>query len=122
MPDDAVDHFTHRPGVMNSAIVNTALARNLQDATLRIAMRSSYCALPQPTVEARFPRGTHHRKSSAALHALAAVLELATPPRESWIVVIEKPSDEAGSVHLELARATPDEAERGMDFLRRTLA
>ena len=123
VPADALDRFPHRPGVMNSAIVNTALARNLQNATLRIAMRTSYYGRPQPTVEARFPPGTHRRHSSAALQTLAAIVELATPPAERWNVVIEQPSEEEGTVSLDLSAPTPEEeARRGLEFLRRTLA
>lgn len=50
---------------------------------------------------------------SAALHKLAANVELATPDRERWIVQPESFHDARGRVYLELADATHAEAERG---------
>ena len=58
---------------------------------------------------------------SAALHKLAADVELATPERERWIVQTESFYDARGRVYLELADATPAEAERGMAMLRKLL-
>jgi hypothetical protein len=48
----------------------------------------------------------------------AADLELATPERERWIVQTESFYDARGRVYLELADATPAEAERGMALLK----
>ena len=56
---------------------------------------------------------------SAALHKLAADVELATPERERWIVQAETFYDSRGRVYLELADATPAEAERGMAMLKK---
>ena len=55
---------------------------------------------------------------SAAIHKLAADLELATPERERWSVPTETFYDARGRVYLELADATPAEAERGMALLK----
>jgi len=63
------------------------------------------------------PRGTHHRVVKAALLKLAADVELATPASEGWCVNIEEYTDASGRVYLELANATPEEAERGMAML-----
>ena len=55
---------------------------------------------------------------SAALHKLAADVELATPERERWIVQTESFYDARGRVYLELADATRAEAERGLALLK----
>ena len=52
----------------------------------------------------------------AALHKLAADVELATPASESWCVNTED-FNESGRVSLELCDATPAEAARGMALL-----
>ncbi len=54
-----------------------------------------------------------------ALHKLAADVELATSERERWIVQTESFYDARGRVYLELADATPAEAERGMALLKK---
>jgi hypothetical protein len=119
---DAVDRFTHPPDVMNDAILNTALVRNLRAASLKVSMGESQYGTPRPQVEVRFLRGTHYRKSSAALHALAAVIELATPTNEGWVVVVDPHADEVGTVYLELADGNQREATRGLELLKRALA
>ena len=73
----------------------------------------------EPHVEIRLPKGTSHRLVSAALHKLAADVELATPERERWIVQTESFYDARGRVYLELADAAPAEAARGMAMLRK---
>jgi hypothetical protein len=47
------------------------------------------------------------------------VFGLATPERERWIVQTESFYDARGRVYLELADATPAEAERGMAMLKK---
>lgn len=64
----------------------------------------------------RFLKGTSHRVVKAALHKLAAEIELATPASESWCVNTED-YNESGRVCLELADATPVEVARGMSLL-----
>lgn len=64
-------------------------------------------------------KGTSYRIVKAALHELAADVELATPERERWIVQTESFYDARGRVYLELADATPAEAERGMAMLKK---
>ena len=61
---------------------------------------------------------THHRTLNAALHRLAADVELATPASERWCVQSEAFYDDRGIVYLELADATATEADRGMAVLR----
>lgn len=56
---------------------------------------------------------------NAALHKLAAEVELTTPERERWIVQTESFYDARGRVYLELADATSAEAERGMAVLKK---
>jgi hypothetical protein len=121
-PPDAQDHFPHPGVVMNDAILNTATIRNLRAATLTARMGESRYGTPQPEVEVRFPRGTHYRKASAALHALAAILELATPTNEGWVVVVDPHGDEVGHVYLELVDGGYPEARRGLELLHRAIA
>jgi hypothetical protein len=71
---------------------------------------------PEPPIALRFPKGTSHRVVKAALHELAAEIVLATSASERWCVNTED-SNESGRVDLELADATPAEAERGMAML-----
>jgi hypothetical protein len=73
--------------------------------------------LPEPQIELTVGSPDERRRLSAALHQLAAAVELATPARERWLVQIEHFSDTRGRVYLELMRATPEEAERGMAVL-----
>ena len=68
------------------------------------------------------PRGTPYRRLHAALHLLAADAELATPAREHWVVQTEVTSDERGRVYVEIADATEEEAERGLELLRAVIA
>ena len=107
---------------MNDAILNTALARNLRGATLTQSLGESRHGTLRPPVEVRFPKGTSHRKTSAALHALAALAELATPSDESWCVVVDVLSDEAGCVYLELGQGTRTEARSGLAILTAVVA
>jgi len=64
---------------------------------------------PEPQIELRFSEGMHYRAVKAALHKLAAEIELATPATERWCVNTED-YNESGRVYLELADATPAEA------------
>jgi hypothetical protein len=118
---DAQDHFTHRAEGMNDAILSTALVRNLRAATLTVSMGESQYGTPQPEVEVRFLRGTHYRKSSAALHALAAAIELATPTTEGWVVIVDPHADEVGHVYLEFVNGDDAEARRGLALLKRAI-
>ena len=53
------------------------------------------------------------------LYLPTRLVELATPERERWIVQTESFYDARGRVYLELADATPAEAERGMAMLKK---
>lgn len=85
-------------------------------ATKTVSQGESRYGNPEPQIALRFPKGTHFLVVKAALHKLAAEIELATPASESWIVQAED-YNESGRVYLELADATPAEAERGMALL-----
>lgn len=74
--------------------------------------------IPEPQIEIRLPKGSHHRLVSAELHKLAAKVELATEPGEGWIVQTEAFYDGHGRVYLELLHGTPGETERAMAVLR----
>jgi len=99
---------------MNNAILNDLAAL----VTPSLA-RSRYGS-PEPQIAVRMPeRNAHHRKLSAALHALAAQVELATPAGERWIVQTEMQADDHGRVYLELATDHAEEANRGLALLRK---
>lgn len=70
----------------------------------------------EPQIEIRLPKGTSQRLVSAALHKLAADIELATPERERWIVRTESFYDARSRGYLKLANTTPTEAERGRRY------
>ena len=88
-------------------------------ATTTVSQGESRYGTAEPQIEIRLAKGTSHRLVSAALHQLASDVELATPERERWIVQTESFYDARGRVYLELADATPAEAERGMAMLKK---
>ena len=87
--------------------------------TKTVSRGESRYGTAEPQIEIRIPKDKSHRLVSAALHKLAADVELATPERERWIVQTESFYDARGRVYLELADATPAEVERGMAMLRK---
>jgi hypothetical protein len=94
----------------------------LKGATLTVLLGKSEYGTPEPRVEVRFPAEARYRVRSAALHALAAEIEAATPATDHWCVELADGNYESGRVWLELARGTGDEAERGLALLRSMLA
>ncbi len=86
--------------------------------TKTVSQSQSRYGTAEPQIELRLPKGASHRLVSAAIHKLAADLELATPERERWLVQTETFYDARGRVYIELADATPAEAERGMALLK----
>ena len=87
-------------------------------ATTKVSQVESRYGNPEPQVALRFPKGTHFRVVKAALHKLAAEVELATPAGERWCVQVDD-YNESGRVYLELADATPAEAARAMAMLKK---
>ncbi len=85
--------------------------------TKTVSQGESRYGSPQPQLEVRFPKGTPFRRVNAALHQLAAEIELATPASERWNVEIDVYYDACGRVYLELSDATPAETERAMALL-----
>lgn len=77
------------------------------ETTKTVSQGQSRYGTPESQIELRFPKGASHRLVSAALHELAAKVELATPDRERWIVQAESLYDAGGRVYLELSDATP---------------
>jgi hypothetical protein len=88
--------------------------KNTQATT--VSQGESRYGTPEPQIALRFPKGTSYRVVKAALHRLAAEIELATPASERWCVNTED-FNESGRVYLELADARPAEAARGMALL-----
>jgi hypothetical protein len=93
------------------------MSQNTQ-STKTVSQGQSRYGTAEPQVEIQLPKGTSHRLVSAALHKLAADVELATPERERWLVQTESFNDARGRVYLELVDATPAEVERGMAILK----
>jgi hypothetical protein len=52
--------------------------------------------------------------TSAAIHMVAAEIELAIPANETWPVTVEHAGDHVGTVSVELIKGTAEEAERAM--------
>jgi hypothetical protein len=94
------------------------ITENAQSTTT-ISQGEGEYGTPEPQLEIRFPKSAHHRQVSAAIHKLAAEVELATPEHERWIVETETLYEGRGRVYLELADGTPAEAERGMAMLKK---
>ena len=107
---------------MNNAILNTALIRNLNAATMTISISESRHGTRRPQVAVTLPRGSCPRKTSAVLHTVAAVLELATQTEDRWCVVVDHVSDHTGCVYVELSDDTFAEADRALAMLRGALA
>ena len=84
-------------------------------ATTTVSQGESRYGTPEPQIALRFPKGTSYRVVKAALHKLAADVELAS---ESWCVNTED-YNESGRVYLGYANATPAEAARGMALLKK---
>jgi hypothetical protein len=97
--------------------MNTTTRKLTKAASMMAKMGQSEYGTLQPQLDVRFPRGTHYRVLTAALHALAADVELATPPTLHWCVQMDA-GNESGRVYLELADGTEDEAKRGLALLR----
>ena len=82
----------------------------------RVKMAHNAYGHPEPRIEVRFAEGLHFRKAQAALHLLAAAVELATPPEERWVARLVVSSIEAaGWLSLELLHASDEEAQRGLE-------
>ncbi len=90
----------------------------IENGTMTVGNVASRYGTPEPQIEVRLPKGTSFRRLHAALHRLAAEIELATPVRESWVVQTDATSDERGRVYLELANGDEAEAARGVALLR----
>ena len=107
-----------RAAPQNARTTMRTTSQNTQ-TTKKVSQAASRYGSPEPQIEIRPPKSTNHRLVSAALHKLAAEVELATPERERWVVQTESFYDARGRVYLELADATPAVAERGLAMLRK---
>jgi hypothetical protein len=102
-----------------AAAAGAAIAGALPGLELRAELRETRFGTPQPALRLHFPRGTHHRRVSAAMHLVAGLVEAATPSAEAWGVYADRGGGEqTGWVWLELVEGTPAEAERAMAVLR----
>ena len=109
------------PHVHLSMKTNNAISKTPADANISVSLAHSRYGTAQPQVEIRYPRGTHYRVVRAALYALAAKLETATPAGDNWVVEVDAFGDESGRVYLELVKADDVETKRGLALLRKVV-
>jgi len=109
-----------RAALQNARTTMRTTSQNTQ-TTKTVSQGESRYGTAEPQIELGLHKGTSHRQVNAALHKLAADVELATPERERWVVQTESFYDARGRVYLELADATPAEAEPGMTMLKKLL-
>jgi len=100
---------------MNTTTTNEMLSM----AKRTITMAESGSGLAEPQIQIHLPKGSTIRQLTAALHTLAAHVELATPDGERWLVQMEAFRANIGRVFLELATTSAEEADRGLALLRR---
>lgn len=100
---------------------NSAISKTPENANINVSLAHSRYGTAQPQVEVRYPRGTHYRVVRAALYALAAKLETATPVGDNWVVEVDAFGDESGRVYLELVKADDAETKRGLALLRKVV-
>ncbi len=102
--------------------MNAMTKKLMKGAQVAVALGESQYGTAEPRIELRFPRDLHYRARKAALLALAAEVEMASGPSDSWCVQLVDGNYETGVVYLELADGTGDEAKRGMALLGSVVA
>ena len=85
----------------------------------KVGQAESRYGLPEPQIEIEVSKNANFRVLRAAMHNLAAAVELETPPNDRWVVQTDVFSDTRGRVYLELSEATIEEAARGTSILRK---
>jgi len=100
------------------SIMNATMNQILSSATINVELATACHGTPSPTIRVALPKGAPFRHLKAALHHLAAKVELATPPLESWCVELDRTGDLSGTVVIELMHGTPAEAARAMALLK----
>lgn len=88
-----------------------------KNPTMTVTLSHSEFGTPRPQIELRFPPGTSQRQTSAAAHTLAAKVELATPTKEGWVVVL-RAGEDCAWVWLEVIDGFEREVQSGMEVLR----
>jgi hypothetical protein len=74
---------------------------------------------PRPTLEIRLPIGTPDNHLSAAMLAIAAVVERAGRVAAPWVVDYYSIDDVVGVVFLLRSTWSPEEVEEACDLMRR---
>ena len=97
----------------------TAKKKTLASAVMTVGAGTVEYGTPQPQIVVRMPKDTDYRHLRAALHRLAAKVELAMPAREGWPVGMAILGEGEGRVYLELLDGDGAETARGVAFLRR---
>lgn len=82
--------------------------------TLRVRQGQAAGYIPQPTAEVIVAVPATYRQKRAMIFKIAALVELASTTRETWLVQVD---DHRGLVYLELGTATEGENERGLEVL-----
>lgn len=76
---------------------------------------------PQPEMRFTMPRQANWRQCNAAVHAVAAMVELATPRGAKWCVQ-SRFGELWMAVYLELADCSTEETAAGIETLRKVAA
>lgn len=103
------------------ARTSEALLGALASFTVTAELLQSEHGVPQPTIVLRTADRRSWRKRKAALHVLAAIVQLETPSNEGWLPEISD-GYASGCVYLELLHGTEHEARRGIQMLRAVAA
>lgn len=85
---------------------------------ISVVLATSEYGTPRPTISVRAPERSPHRRLSAALHLVVALVELETVPYERWGAYAEVGGNDTGRVYLELFDGSDAEASRGMEVMR----
>jgi hypothetical protein len=86
--------------------------------SIAIDLDTSRHGIPTPTLQISIPKPGNHRHLKAALHEFSARLELATPPKDAWVITIGYAGDYHGRIEIELIQGTTEEADRAMALLK----
>lgn len=98
--------------------MNATIKQILNEAKFSIELATATYGIPQPTVRVALPKGTPYRHLKAALHTLAAKIELDTPASESWCIEVVQVGNVTGTIVIELVQRTPAEAARAMALIQ----
>ena len=101
-------------------VLTSELARALERAELTLFVKRGGGGAPQPQIAIHCPRGYPEARARGAVFAVAALVSMATPLDERWVV---RGDAAARRVYLDLqANAHGREIERALRVLRRVIS